>query len=91
MQFNTAESQRWMEDAEVLCEEDGQSAAGFVGKLLIEEDSSFLLFFFSLSHLYGDIIESRNIPSQKGPIRITESTLGTSIILFPFISGMWLR
>jgi len=33
------------------------------------------IFFFSLCHLYGDIIESRNIPSQKGPIRITEPNL----------------
>lgn len=37
-----------MEDAEVLCEKDGQSAAGFMGKLLIEEDSSFLFFFLML-------------------------------------------
>lgn len=32
----------------MLCEEDGQSAAGFVGKLLIEEDSSFFIFIFSM-------------------------------------------
>lgn len=63
----------------MLCEKDGQSAAGFMGKLLIEEDSSFLFFFFF--NVILDVVEKYTegcVSSLTSPRWWRASFLGVS-------------